>query len=230
VGRHLMRHSNAVVMGVFPRRPDREREFHKQIGIHDFYFGDSAGPSGKLGALQQLATPPPALVKAHLSGALGSVVAKGVPHVTGLLVIAEDQPQADNRVEIDRRTTDRFGLPQLLVTHRYSRRDDAAGLALVTRARELLHRAGAWVTCVQPIRTFSHAVGTLRMGTDPTSSALDPHGRFRGLDNVYVADASAFPTSAAVNPSLTIAAHALRLGAHLTGRVEVAPVTIARAS
>lgn len=230
VGRHLMRHYNSVVMGVFPRRPDREGEFHKQVGIHDFYFGDS-GRKGKLGGIQQLATPPPALVKAHLPRALGSVAAKGVPFVTGLLVLAEDQPQADNRVEIDPRTVDRFGLPQLQVTHRYSRRDHAAGRALVARAREILHRAGAWATCVQPIRTFSHAVGTLRMGDDPASSALDPHGRFRGLDNVYVADASAFPTSAAVNPSLTIAAHALRMAAHLTGRVERSqPVRIARAS
>jgi choline dehydrogenase-like flavoprotein len=102
-----------------------------------------------------------------------------------------------------------------VVTHRYTARDRAAGAVLVRQARRILHRAGAWATYVQPVRTFSHALGTLRMGTDPARSVLDPWGRFRGLDNLYVADASALPTSAGVNPSLTIAACALRLGARL---------------
>ncbi|MBW3653805.1 MAG: GMC family oxidoreductase [Actinobacteria bacterium] len=63
--------------------------------------------------------------------------------------------------------------------------------------------------------TFSHAAGTLRMGCDPQTSVVDRDGRFRGIDNLYVADASVLPTSAAVNPSLTIAANALRVGAAL---------------
>jgi choline dehydrogenase-like flavoprotein len=55
----------------------------------------------------------------------------------------------------------------------------------------------------------------VRMGVDPDTSPLDGHGRFRGLDNLYVADASALPRSAGVNPSLTIAANALRIGGEL---------------
>lgn len=228
VGRYLMRHYNAVVMGLFPKPPDPERAFHKQVGIHDFYFGHPAigRPAGKLGGLQQLATPPAELVKAHLPPALGSLAAAAVPHVTGLLVIAEDQPREVNQVSIDGRRTDRFGLPQLLITHRYSHRDLEAGRMLVKQARRILRRAGAWLTYVHPIRTFSHAVGTLRMGTDPETSVLDGDGRFRGTDNLFVTDASAFPTSGAVNPSLTIAAHALRVGARVAGleRADVAGV------
>jgi choline dehydrogenase-like flavoprotein len=94
----------------------------------------------------------------------------------------------------------------------------AAGGVLVREARRVLRHAGAWLTCVQAIRTFSHAVGTLRMGRDPATSVLDPDGRFRGLENLYVTDASAFPTSGGVNPSLTIAAHALRVGERLCAR------------
>ncbi len=55
-------------------------------------------------------------------------------------------------------------------------------------------------------------------GRIPKTAPVDPEGRFRGLENLYVADASVFPTSAAVNPSLTIAACALRLGARLASR------------
>src|SRR5262249_10839168 len=51
IGRHLMRHCNAIVFGIFPGRADRRRQFHKQIGIHDFYFGHPRvkAPAGKLG-------------------------------------------------------------------------------------------------------------------------------------------------------------------------------------
>jgi choline dehydrogenase-like flavoprotein len=57
------------------------------------------------------------------------------------------------------------------------------------------------------------------MGTDPDSSALDQWCRFRGVDNLYVTDGSFMPTSGGLNPSLTIAANALRVGGHLVNRV-----------
>jgi hypothetical protein len=103
VGRYLMRHWNAVVIGAFPRRPDPEAQFHKQVAIHDFYFGHPsvAEPTGKLGAIQQLATPPRELVKAHLPKLVGGLVAEALPHATGLLVMAEDQPRFENGVELD---------------------------------------------------------------------------------------------------------------------------------
>jgi choline dehydrogenase-like flavoprotein len=220
VGRYLMRHWNAVVAGLFPRRTDPEGQFHKQVGIHDFYFGDPEvkEPAGKLGGLQQLATPPAELLKAHLPTGVGLALSPFVPRITGLLAIAEDQPRAENGVALAPSGHDRFGLPQLLVTHRYPVRDQAAGRALGRPARRLLRRAGALATRVHEIRSFSHALGTLRMGTDPKSSPVDAEGRLRGLDNLYVADASLFPTAAAVNPSLTIAACALRVGARIAAR------------
>ena len=212
VGRYLMRHYNEIVFGIFPRVPNPEGLFHKQLGIHDFYFGHPAlgRPRGKLGGIQQLATPPVALVKAQLPRLLGRVCAPWVSHLTGLLVIAEDQPQFDNRVVLDRESTDRFGLPSLHVTHRYSPRDILAGRALAGRAGAILRRGGAWGLYRHRIGTLSHAVGTLPMGLDARTSAVDHDCRFRGLDNLYVLDGSVMPTSAGVNPSLTIAANALR--------------------
>jgi choline dehydrogenase-like flavoprotein len=62
------------------------------------------------------------------------------------------------------------------------------------------------------VKTFSHAVGTVRMGRDPETSPLDGDCRFRGLANLFVTDGAALPMSAGVNPSLTIAANALRVG------------------
>ena len=53
-------------------------------------------------------------------------------------------------------------------------------------------------------------MGTMRMGSDPDSSVLDPNGRFWGIPNLYVADGSVFPTSGGYNPTLTIQAMAWR--------------------
>ena len=212
VGRYLMRHYNEVVFGIFPRSPNPGGVFHKQLGIHDFYFGHPTlgRPRGKLGGIQQLSSPPAGLVKAQLPRPLGTMCAPWVSHLTGLLVIAEDQPQYDNRVLLDGGRSDRFGLPPLQVTHRYSDRDLSAGRALAGRAGAILRRAGAWGLYRHRIGTLSHAVGTVRMGLDPRTSALDYNCRFRGLENLYVVDGSVMPTSAGVNPSLTIAANALR--------------------
>jgi choline dehydrogenase-like flavoprotein len=76
----------------------------------------------------------------------------------------------------------------------------------------VLRRAGARFFYVHGIETFSHAVGTVRIGADPATSPLDELGQFRGVRNLWVTDGSVMPTSAAVNPSLTISAIALRAG------------------
>jgi choline dehydrogenase-like flavoprotein len=214
VGRYLTRHRNAVVLGVFGRRPNPGGTFDKQVAIHDFYAGAPGGdaPPGPLGGIQQM-TPPPGLVRAYLPPGVRGAAAMLVSRASGLLVIAEDQPRRENAVAIDPSAVDRFGLPRLHVHHAYSPRDEAAAAALVARARRVLREAGARFAVVHPIATFSHALGTVRLGPDPRTAPLDADGRYRGVDNLYVADGSALPRSAGVNPSLTIAANALRTGA-----------------
>ena len=217
IGRYLMRHCSAIVFGFFPYRPNKAAEFHKQIGIHDFYFGHPSikTPSGKLGSIQQLQTPPVGLVKKALPKPLGQILSLGVEHLTGLLVMAEDNPQYKNLVFINRRRTDRFGLPQLLVSHHYTRRDNVAREALIKSAKQIFRKAGTLFCYVHKIKTFSHAVGTVRMGDVPHASALGAYCQFRGVSNLYVVDGSFMPTSAGLNPSLTIAANALRVGDHI---------------
>ena len=66
-----------------------------------------------------------------------------------------------------------------------------------------------------PIETNSHQCGTVRFGADPATSVLDAHCKAWDVDNLYVVDASFFPSSAAMNPALTIAAQALRVAEQL---------------
>ena len=70
-----------------------------------------------------------------------------------------------------------------------------------------------------PLAGVAHQNGTLRFGDDPTTSVLDRHCKAHDVDNLYVVDASFFPSSAAVNPALTIIANALRVGDHLLERL-----------
>ena len=219
VGRYLVRHRNRVVFGVYLRPPNPERAFDKHVAIHDLYNGApgiAGAPEGPLGGIQQL-TPPAGLVRAYLPPVVRIPAARLVSHATGLLVIAEDQPRQSNGVSLHRTERDRYGLPRLEVRHEYTSRDERSAGALVTAARSVLREAEAPFIYVHDISTFSHALGTVRMGPDEHAAPLDADGRFRGLDNLYVTDGSALPRSAGVNPSLTIAANALRIGARLAG-------------
>ena len=70
-----------------------------------------------------------------------------------------------------------------------------------------------------PLAGIAHNCGTVRFGTDPQRSALDVDCKAHDLDNLYVVDASFFPSSSAVNPGLTTIANALRVGDHLLERL-----------
>jgi len=226
VGRYLMRHCNAFVYGVFRDEPNPEGIHHKQLAMNDFYFGDpdGMGPPEKLGNIQQIMAPQTGAVVRRMQRlgtraepmqrALVSAVRRITRHMTGLQVIAEDQPAWNNRVELGQ-GVDRYGLPPPLVYHEYSARDLAARRTLVHRSRTILREAGALLTFSYPVTTFSHAVGTVRMGDDPRTAPLDASGRFRGVDNLWVTDGSCMPSSGGVNPSLTIAANALRIAGEI---------------
>ena len=83
---------------------------------------------------------------------------------------------------------------------------------LTATMRRVLKACGYPMVLARPFdrRTPSHQCGTVRIGADPSRSALDPHCKAWDHDNLYVVDASCLPTSAAVNPALTVAALALR--------------------
>ena len=217
VGRFLMRHSNAVAAGLFPFETNPEQVFHKQVCFTDFYEERRAGDGLAVGIVQDIYTPDAAVVR-RAAGRLGGLVLRAavVRRLQNLLCVAEDEPDPDNRITLSPERDD-FGMERVRVEHRY-RESDGQRLSLLTRrARRVLRTAGARATHVWPISSFSHAVGTLRMGQRAEEAPLDAAGRFRGLDNLFVTDGSAFPASGGVNPSLTIAANALRVAAGIAG-------------
>jgi choline dehydrogenase-like flavoprotein len=129
-----------------------------------------------------------------------------------LLCIAEDEPLPDNQVTLSSQR-DVFGMELVQVQHRYTPGDYTRRDYLAARARRVLRAAGALLFKTYRIDSFSHAVGSVRFGTSPETSALDPHCRL-WEPPTFCVDGSFMPSGGG-QPSLTIAANVLRVGEYL---------------
>lgn len=210
LGRYLMRHCNAMIGYVFPFRTNPELVNHKQICISDLYESVRGQDGTALGIIQDMCMPPREVVRALGPAGFRWAAAASANRIQTLLCIAEDEPQAENRVTLE------GGVP--LVRHEYTSGDRRRRDSLVRVARRVLRTAGGLVGKLRPIDSFSHAVGTARFGRSATDSVLDVDCRFWRLPNLFVVDGSFMPTSGGVNPSLTITANALRVAAAISSR------------
>jgi choline dehydrogenase-like flavoprotein len=217
VGRHYMCHNNSALIAI-SRQPNPTR-FQKTLGLNDFYFGsrDSDFP---LGHIQMLGKTDASMFQGESHGLLpGFAAGKLAHHALDFWLTSEDLPNPENRVIVDRNGGIRLHYtPSNLGPHEQ----------LTKQLRHLLDNIGcephllpqnAYFGKRLPIAGTGHQNGTVRFGHDPQTSALDINCRAHELDNLYVVDASFFPSSAAVNPTLTIIANALRVGDHLLERL-----------
>jgi len=125
--------------------------------------------------------------------------------------MSEDLPIDDNRVTVDADGTIRL-------TYRQNNLRPHEELVAQTKAILARARFGPIVKHSLGTRNTTHQCGTLCFGTDPRTSVLDPFCRAHDIPNLFVVDASFFPSSAAVNPGLTIIAQALRVADHIKKR------------
>ena len=141
---------------------------------------------------------------------------------SGLGMVGEVLPQAGNRVELADEQ-DARGIPIARLTFGYHDNDRKLVGHATGQMTRILEAAGG----TDPWRAerTAHLLGGCRMGSDPRDSVVDADGRAHDVPNLWVCDGSVFPTSLAVNPSLTIQAIASRTAARirdLAGRREVA--------
>jgi choline dehydrogenase-like flavoprotein len=136
----------------------------------------------------------------------------------GCQMLAEDLAQLANRVDLDPEVRDVYGLPVARVTYSPHRHELLASLHWGRKLRQICVATGGervypaalgWASDPTANNT-RHVSGTLRMGGDPQQSVCDGFGRMHDAENVIVCDGSLFPTSGAMNPTLTIMAVALR--------------------
>ncbi len=213
IGKYLFRHANGVVAGILPKKSNPENTLQKQVGISDFYFGDpnkKRFPEGVWGMIQDVSSVGKGVIKENAPLGFKNIAGCISDYLINLMCMAEDIPQRENMVSLKSKKTDKYGMPQMMVHHRYHKRDIKARNALYHEAKRILLAANAIPVYTMPFDTFSHAMGTCRMGAKRKYSAVNPECRVWGYDNLYVIDASVMPSGGSVNPSLTIAALALK--------------------
>ncbi len=210
IGRFLMRHCNGVVNNVFPFRTNPDRDFHKQICFTDFYDDLRAELGTAVGVVQDIYSPVAPVIRHHTPWGLKTMAGLLAGNMQNLLCVAEDDPQEENRVTLADEL-DVFDMELIQVEHEYSENDCRRRDYLMSKAGQVLRKAGGLFRYRHLIDSFSHAVGTLRCADTPQEGVLDADCRYWGADNLYVADGSFMPSSGGVNPSLTIAANALRV-------------------
>lgn len=207
VGKRYMAHLATMMQGFHPFRRNRI-VFQKTVAINDFYRRGPETPH-PLGHIQS---------QGRTHGVMAQTVVPWIPRwaydawvARGVdwLAMSEDLPSDDNRVTVE--------AGRIRLSYRQNNR--AAHRLLVRETTRILHRLGFWkvMTHSHGSQNTTHQCGTLCFGTDPRRSVLDPYCRTHDIGNLFVVDASFFPSSAAVNPGLTIVAQALRVADHIVG-------------
>jgi choline dehydrogenase-like flavoprotein len=225
VGRHYMGHVNSVLMAI--SKCPNPTVFQKSLSVNDFYFGSKEWkyPMGHISFVGKLDRDTlRAGAPAIAPGFTLDLMAK---HSLDFWLTSEDLPHPDNRVMLDHKGN---------IVLVYTPNNEEGHQRLIAKLKELMQQQtkcrehghechvglfarSLFVGQRIPLAGVAHQNGTIRFGRDPKTSALDVNCKAHELDNLYVVDASFFPSSGAVNPALTIIANALRVGDHLLKRL-----------
>ncbi|GJD45313.1 6'''-hydroxyparomomycin C oxidase [Methylobacterium cerastii] len=221
VGRNYMRHTMSVLMAL--SKEVNDTVFQKTLAVSDFYF-ESKDWEFPMGLIQMCAKTHPEQIRGEefpkwtgfLPDAPFDMVAR---HSMDFWLQSEDLPHPDNRVMLGH-----DGRVVLDVRETNRKAHDR----LRGKLEDLLRPGGLYTYLFErslylgkdiPLSGTAHQAGTLRFGTDPKASVLDLNCKAHELDNLYVTDASFFPSIGAVNPTLTIIANALRVADHIAERL-----------
>jgi len=225
VGRHYMGHINSVMMAL--SKCPNPTVFQKTMAVNDFYFGSDewAYPMGHISFVGKLdgdtlKAGAPAIAPGWTLDLMGK-------HSLDFWLTSEDLPDPNNRVTLDReghivldyKPNNEEGHRRLIARLQRLMKQQTKCAIHGHECHEGLFARNLYLGQRIPLAGVAHQNGTIRFGHDPATSALDVHCKAHEVDNLYVVDGSFFPSSAAVNPALTIMANALRVGDHLLDRL-----------
>ncbi len=214
VGRNFMAHTGVQVWGQFPEmtRPNKgipgsliSEDTHRVEGLVGGYLLQSIGVMPVTYATQFT----------RGTGTWGQALhdhMQGYNHVAGINILGDCLPYDHNYLELSDEL-DAHGFPKPRIHFTFGENEKRINAHAEALMRRIWEAAGA-----QNIWAFpraAHTIGTARMGTDPSSSVVDPYGKAHDLDNLYISDNSTFPSALSANPALTIMALSLRTAEHL---------------
>ena len=206
VGRNYMTHINSVIMAVNPLKKN-PTVFQKTLAINDYYLKTHKHGS-RLGSIQMRGKIRPANLKNHKNFFIRSLRSFISSRSVEFWLMTEDYPIYENRVYYD---TD--GKVRLIKNYINM---DTHNELIKTFTSELRKIGYTWIhTDLRDIHSVQHQCGTIRFGNDKALFPLNKWCQSFDVSNLYVVDASIFPSSAALNPALTVAANAMRVGHYL---------------
>ncbi|MCB0326539.1 MAG: GMC family oxidoreductase [Bdellovibrionales bacterium] len=201
IGKNLMLHLLGNVIGFFPKPITSKDHFEKWVSFSSDYFDSN----GKVrGIIQQDQMTGPQRILEYIPGTFPkSLFTKIYDQLTQLLVIVDDESCFENQVY------EKNG--KICVQYQDQKKDLEKRAFLLKQAKKIIKKSGALATITTHGKSIFHACGTCRMGVNSLDSVVNFEGRVHDRDNLWIADASTFNSSGGVNPSLTIAANALRI-------------------
>jgi choline dehydrogenase-like flavoprotein len=218
VGRNYLFHNSQGLIAL-SREPNSTR-FQKTLGLNDFYFAGD-GEDFPLGNIQMIGKSSGPMyredARARYAPEFGlDFVAR---HAVDFWLTTEDLPRPENRIRLT-------GDGQVVLDYTPNNLEPAkrlrgkleSMLGMLGMHRHLIPNTVYFRKTIG-LASVGHQAGTVRFGTDPRTSVLDPDCKAHELDNLYVVDTSFFPSIGAVNPSLTAIANALRVGDHIDRRL-----------
>ncbi|MEO7066799.1 MAG: GMC family oxidoreductase [Rhodanobacter sp.] len=220
VGRNYMRHNQSILMALM--REPNDTVFQKTLAVSDWYFG-SDDWEFPLGLMQMCAVSHGAQIRgealpAWLEWAPKMPFEVMARHSMDFWMSSEDLPRPENRIRYDGDKVILELTENNMEAHHRLRKKLEQMLSKIGAHPVLLERHLYFGKSI-PIGGTAHQAGTARFGTDPATSVLDLDCKAHELDNLYVVDASFFPSIGAVNPTLTIIANALRVADRIKARL-----------
>jgi choline dehydrogenase-like flavoprotein len=221
VGRNYMRHNNSTVLAI--SKTPNPTKFQKTLGLNDFYFG-AEDWDFPLGHIQMVGKSDGVQIKGEglpdllqwFPDAPFDWIAR---HSLDFWLTSEDLPRPENRIRYDGARVV-LDLTENNMEGHHRLRQKLRDLCDTMDLHPHLFDRKLYLGKDVPIGGTAHQAGTLRFGEDPATSVLDLNCRAHQLDNLYVTDASFFPSIGAVNPTLTIIANALRVADHIVTRLD----------
>ncbi len=217
VGRNLMKHNNGAILAV-SKKPN-PTVFQKTLAVHDFYFGEGEAFPFPMGHVSLTGKANKDMLSGEAPGFTPEMALDQMAkHSVDWWLTAEDLPDPENRVHYQGGE----------ITLAYKDNNLEAYERLLSRWVQVLKKAdmgdqifpnALYLRKKIPVQGVAHQCGTTKFGSDPKDSVLNLECRSHDVDNLYVVDGGFFPSSSAVNPSLTIIANALRVADHLIKRL-----------
>ncbi len=221
VGRNFMERPAVGISSVI-----KDDVFPYRIGFHTLETHQFCDPKNRheLGGIKMACvdnTGPTPYSLAASSGNWGQGLAdeirRSFGHTIEAVASVEQLPNPKNRITLDPKLRDYFGDPAPRINYSFDVYEKATLAAGAKLCRDILTAVGGEISDNEDHGFAGHPMGTCRMGDDPNTSVVDRNLQAHEVRNLYVVGSSVFVTGSSLQPSLTIAALAIRAAEFIAG-------------